>query len=95
MVHKARSNIHLSFDLWSSPSYLAIAAIVAYCCRAALTYLGISGLATLLHLGNPLLRHISYIQPRTTPIQLGYRKFSLDELSFSSDGPSSLLQMDM
>jgi hypothetical protein len=30
MVHKARSKIHLSFDLWSSPNYLAIAAIVAH-----------------------------------------------------------------
>jgi hypothetical protein len=55
------------------------------CCRAALTHLGISGLAILLYLGNPLLRHLSYIQPRTRSIQLGYRIFSFDKLPFSFD----------
>jgi hypothetical protein len=29
-LHEARSNIHLSFDLWTSPNYFAIIAIVAH-----------------------------------------------------------------
>jgi hypothetical protein len=48
------------------------------CWPEALSQIGISGLATRFYLGNHSLSHISYIQ-------LGFRIFSLDELSFSSD----------